>query len=148
MRQHESLDAEWKLIFLGLLIVIHIDGTRNNQGGEKAGEMRTPLYSLRRQVGVSRVVVRCTLMSVRDPLALVVSCGTIVALHVRRRMMPAAVGDVLLVVNAANKTQACLREAGGPSCRGRREHSSCESERQVCVRVRVSYARSSAVWVG
>lgn len=56
-------------------------------------------------------MMRRTLMRVRDPLALVVSCGTVVALHVRRRVMP-AVGDVLLVVNAASKTRGSVREVG------------------------------------
>lgn len=47
--------------------------------------------------------MRRTLMGVGDPLALVIShCWTVVALDICRRMMP-AMGDVLLVVNAAIK---------------------------------------------
>lgn len=59
------------------------------------------LHLLRRQVGVSRVVVRRALMGVGNPLALAVSYRRpVVAFDIRRRVMP-AVRDVLLVVDAA-----------------------------------------------
>lgn len=59
------------------------------------------LHLLGRQVGVSRIVMRRALVGVGNPLALAVSYRrSVVALDVRRGMMP-AVGDVLLVVDTA-----------------------------------------------
>lgn len=83
---------------------------------------RRRLHLLGRQVGVSRVVVRRALVGVGDPLALAVSHRRpVVALDVRRGVMP-AVGDVLLVVDAAIRH---FLETPVPQVQ-QRERSSCE----------------------
>lgn len=64
-------------------------------------------YLLRRYIFVSRIVMRCTLMSVCDPFTIAVpNRWTIVTFNVSRGMM-SAMGYVFFIVYAAIKGLIC-----------------------------------------